>query len=53
MAKKVHVNMLEHAVVNGLNDELRTKTEQDLFLFHVNIRSVINNEDDLIENISL
>ena len=25
-----------------LNDELRTKTEQDLFLFHVNIRSVIN-----------
>ena len=35
-----------------LNDELRTKTEQDLFLFHVNIRSVIKNEDELIENIS-
>ena len=35
-----------------LNDELRTKTEQYLFLFHVNIRSVIKNEDDLIENIS-
>jgi len=32
-----------------LNDELRTKTEQDLFLFHVNIRSVIKNEDDLID----
>ena len=35
-----------------LNDELRTKTEQDLFMFHVNIRSVIENEDELIENIS-
>jgi len=35
-----------------LNDELRTKTEQDLFLFHVNIGSVIKNEDDLTENIS-
>jgi len=35
-----------------LNDELHTKTEQDLFLFHVNIRSVIKNEDDLTENIS-
>jgi len=35
-----------------LNDKLRTKTEQDLFLFHVNIRSVIKNEDELIENIS-
>jgi len=35
-----------------LNDELRTKTEQDLFLFHVNIRSVIKNEDELIEIIS-
>ena len=35
-----------------LNDELRTKTEQDLFLFHVNIRSVIKNENELIENIS-
>ena len=35
-----------------LNDELRTKTEQDLFLFHVNIRSVIKNEDELVEIIS-
>ena len=35
-----------------LNDELRKKTEQDLFLFRVNIRSVIKNEDDLIGNIS-
>jgi len=35
-----------------LNDEVRTKTEQDLFLFHVNIRSVIKNEDERIENIS-
>ena len=38
--------------IETLNDELRTKTVQDLFLFHVNIRSVIKNEDDLIENIS-
>jgi len=51
MAKKGRA-ILARSVVNGLYGELHTKTEQDLFLFIVNIRSVIKNEDDLIENIS-